>query len=63
MCGTAVFENEHLLREMCFVMRHRGLDGGSMFKNVNFNLWHQLLSIICLEGEHLTVNSEWRNVP
>jgi len=48
---------------MCYVMRHHGPDDGGTFKDLEFDLWHQWLSIIGLEGEHLPVNTEWRNIP
>ena len=34
ICGTAGFEDEHLLCEMCSVMRHRDTDDGGTFVDV-----------------------------
>ena len=43
ICVTAGFEDERLLREMCSMMRHRDLDGGSTFLKAGVGFgYHQV---------------------
>lgn len=58
ICGTAGFEDERLLREMCSVMKHRGPDDAGTFLDAGIGLGHQRLSIIDLEGGHQPVHNE-----
>ena len=45
ICGTAGFEDEHLLREMCSVMRHRGPYDGGTFLDAGIDLGHHQVRI------------------
>ncbi len=58
ICGTAGFEDERLLREMCSVMEHRGPDDCGTFVDAEVGLGHQRLSIIDIDGGHQPVQNE-----
>lgn len=58
ICGTVGFEDEQLLKRMCYVMQHRGPDESGTFIDSGISLGHQRLSIIDLQGGHQPVHNE-----
>ncbi|MGP8337572.1 MAG: hypothetical protein ACT6FC_04985 [Methanosarcinaceae archaeon] len=45
ICGTAGFEDEHLLRDMCSMIQHRGPDNGGVFVYAGVGLDHNRVKI------------------
>ncbi len=52
ICGFTGFNDRHLIRKMCDIIRYRGPDDEGYFSDKNVELGMRRLSIIDLEGGH-----------